>query len=64
MQYVYTKHTGSKTCLTCVNHQNPKSIDVITRDLVTNADIKFIEKELSAKFLRAVGEVHYLFRKY
>ncbi len=63
MQYVYSKHQISNPQLTCINSQNPKSIDVLTRDLVTSADIKLIEVALHAKFVRTVDGMHYLFRK-
>lgn len=63
MQFTYTKVPTGKRRLSCVHTHCERAIDVMTRDLITPSDIKFIENKLQSKFVRRLGETHYLFKR-
>ncbi len=63
MQYTYTKLGLGEGSLFCQDSNNKQSIDVSTRDLLTPGDIQTLERKLQSKFVRRVGDTHYLFKK-
>ncbi|WP_105215761.1 hypothetical protein [Pseudoalteromonas sp. T1lg22] len=63
MQYSYFKRGPGKGSLTPLATRCEQAIDVVSRELITPGDIKYIESKLHAKFVRKMGEMHYLFTR-